>query len=352
MQTKIKFPAKRLLLSLYICSCTVIFLQNINLSENKSYFFDLLSITIGFLIVFLFFIPSMIIKKCIDIDFLSYAHIKTPAAIIFISAFYGIYFVYTAEYFLLSYTDMFSKKLNPQANIYVVALILLVVCAYAAYKGVNAITRCAIFIFVFSLLAFAMFYIGNISNLNFSHYGFSFEGNMSDLISNTSNYLTVSFIAVIFGSVSGYTDNFKIRHIVYTLILTALIFAVTMFFIRFALGDYAVSQEYPAFVLSKASNIGSFRGMDAFYLSLTVLSIFLIISLILSSISKLSGESSSIKIILIFLLIIFVMYICANNYYSVKEILTNSFILNVLSSIAAIIIPTAYLLVFGRRKNV
>lgn len=352
MQTKIKFPSKRLLLTLFLCSNAVIFLQNTDLSGTNSFLFDALCIVTGLSIAFLFFIPSIILKKHTDLDFLSYAHIKTPSAIIFIAAFYGMYFVYTAVHFLLNYTDMFAKKLNPEANIYVIAFILLSVCIYGAYKGANAISRCAIIIFAFSLIAYIMFYAGNILNLDFSHYGFNFNGKADDFLSNTSYYLTISFTAVIFASVSGYTKNFKTRHTVLTLVFIALTSVITMFFIRFALGEYANSQEYPAFVLSKASHMGIVSGMDGFYLSLTTLSVFLIISLILSSISKLSGESSSLKMISIFAVIIFVLYICAGYFNSVKEILSNPHILNIMTLISAVIIPTFYMLIFWRRKDV
>ncbi|MEE0913224.1 MAG: GerAB/ArcD/ProY family transporter [Ruminococcus sp.] len=352
MQTKIKFPSKRLFFSLFLCASAVIFLQNTDLSHNNSFLFDALCIVTGLSIACLFFIPSIIIKKHTDLDFLSYAHIKTPSAIIFIAAFYGMYFVYTAVHFLLNYTDMFVKKLNPEANIYVIAFILLAVCVYGAFKGVNAITRCSIFIFAFSLIAYILFYTGNISNLDFSHYGFNLSGNANEFLSNTSFYLTISFVSVIFLSVSGYTKNFKTRHTVFTMIFVTLTAMLTMFFIRYALGDYANSQKYPAYVLSKSSHLGIVNGMDSFYLSITALSVFLTISLILSSISKLSGESSSLKMISIFAVIIFVMFICANYFNSVKEILMNPVVLNTLTFISAVLIPTVYMLIFWRKKNV
>lgn len=352
MQTKIKFPSKRLLLTLFLCACSVILLQNYSLSETSSFTFNLLCLVTGIAVCFLFFIPTAVIKKRTGLDFMSLAHIKTPSAIVFISAFYAIYFVYAIEYFLLTYTDMFGKKLNPDANLNVIALIMLLVSIYASYKGANAITRCGIFLFAFSFITYIIIFSGSISSLDFMHYEFEFSGNYNDYISNTSFFITPSFIAVIFACVSGYTKNFKIRQTAITLGFAALIFALVMFFVWFALGDYGKNQEYQTFVLTKVSHLGSISGLESLYLSISTLSVFLIISLLLCCISKTVGESSSLKNILIFAVIIYVLYICAGYFISVKEILTNPYYFNILSFVSAVVIPTFYLLIFGRKSYV
>ncbi len=351
MQTKIKFPSKRLLLSLFLCSGAVILLQNINLSDNRSFTFDLLCIVVAMAISLLFFVPSIILKKNKDVDFMSFSHMRTPSVIVFIAAFYSIYFVFAAEYFLLNYTDMFVKKLNTEANVFVVAFLIIAACIYSARKGANAITRCGIFIFAFSFIGYVLIFAGNIPNLDFENYTFEFSGNYNDFISGVSYYLTTSFIVVIFATISGYTKSFKTRQTAISLGFIALLFIMFMFFTRFALGNYAYSQEYSSYVLSKASHLGVVSGMDGFYLSISTLSVFLIISLLLTCLTKTSGQSSSMKIILMFSVIIFALFICAENFNSAREILTNQAVLNILTFISAVIIPTVYMLIFRRKAD-
>ena len=230
MQTKIKFPSKRLLLLIFLAGVSVILLESFEIPKGTSFLFNLLTLICGLSITALFFIPSAIIKSRTDLDFMSLAHIKTPNAIIFISAFYCLYFVYSAEHFLVKYCDMFSKKLNSEANIFAVALVLLAVCIYAAYKGTNAIARCSIFIFVFSFIVFVLIITGNISNLEINATNFSFSGQKTDFINHTSFFLTPAFTAVIFAVLSGYTKNFRPRQIVYSIIITTIIFALILFF--------------------------------------------------------------------------------------------------------------------------
>lgn len=352
MQTKIKLPSKRFMLMLFLCSSAVILLQNYNISEGSSLLFSLLSMLCGLIVTFLLFIPSVIIKKRTDLDFMSLAHIKTPTAVIYISAFYCIYFVYAAEYFLLIYSDMFSKKLNSDANIYVLIFILISACIYAAFKGTNAIARCSVFIFVFSFIAFILIFTGNISNVRIDNLSFVFSGSYLSFADNSAFFVTPAFISVIFAVQSGYTKNFRPRHIVFTLGFTALLFALVLFFCKFSLGKYAFSQEYQSFLLSKTAHFGGVAGFESFYLALSALTVFVILSLLLTCVCKSTGRSSSLPNVLIFALIIYVLFICAQNFNSVREILLNPNIFNILTFITAAVFPTSYILIYGRKLNV
>lgn len=343
MQTKIKFPSKRLLLLIFLSGVSVILLESFDLPKDTSFLFNLLTLLCGFSLTALFFIPSAIIKSRTDIDFMSLAHIKTPNAIIFVSAYYCFYFVCTAEYFLIRYCDMFSKKLNSEANIFAVALVLLAVCVYAAYKGTNAIARCSIFIFAFSFIAFVLIFTGNISNLEINTTDFSFSGSKSDFINNTSFFLSPAFTAVIFAVLSGYTKNFRSRQLVSSVVATAIVFALILFFTTFVLREYAFAQDYRCFLLSKTTQFGDVGGFDSLYLSISVLTVFLAVSLILTCICKSTGKSSSLPMILVFSTIIFVLFICAYHFNVVKELLTNHNLLNILTFVSAVVIPTFYI---------
>ncbi|MGN1432669.1 MAG: GerAB/ArcD/ProY family transporter [Ruminococcus sp.] len=351
MQTKIKFPSKRLLLLIFLSGISVILLESFDLPENTSFLFNLFTLLCGFSVTALFFIPSVIIKNRTDLDFMSMAHIKTPNAIIFVSAFYCLYFVFTSEYFLIKYCDMFSKKLNSEANIFAVAFVLLAVCVYAAYKGTNAIARSSVFIFAFSFIVFLLIFTGNISNLEIKINHFNFSGQKSDFLNNVSFFLSPSFTAVIFAVLSGYSKNFSSRQIVFSVAVTAIVFALILFFTTFVLGEYAFAQDYRCFLLSKTTHFGDVGGFDSLYLSISLLTVFLAISLILTCICKSTGKSSSLPTVLVFSIIIFVLFICAYHFNTVKELLTNHYLLNILSFISAVVIPTLYLFAFRRRLN-
>lgn len=343
----LKIPSKRMFLSFFICLTAIILLGSYNYLKASSFTFNIFTVLTGLSLSFLFFIPSTIIQKRTQLDFISFAHKVTPSGIIFVSAYYVLYFIFVIEYFLISYTDMFVKNINPDANKFVIALILLLVCFYSACKGVNAITRSAIFIFAISFVSYILIFSGLISSLDFTHNTFEVNGN-SNFLSNTLYFLTPSFIAVIFACISGKAKNFKQKHIMFTFVSIALIYLLFIFFIYFAIGDYAFNQEYQSFLLSKASKLGTLGGLDGLYLSITTLAIFLIISLVICCIKSTLGEYSNIKNTIVFTGIIFVLYLCSGFFNSVEEILTNILLFNILNFVSAVVIPSLYIIFFRR----
>lgn len=348
---RLKLSSVQLMLTFFVCGCSVILLQNFYDSSSASFTSYLPCILLGILVSFLYCVPSILIKKRNGLDFPSFAHSVTPSAIVFVAAYYAIFFVYAAQYFLLKYTDMFIKTLNPEADENIIALILIAVCIYAGHKGINSVTRCGIFIFAFSILAFIMIFSGNPTDLDFENNTFVFSQSNGDFITNSSVFMTVSFVSVFFAFTLGYTEKFRVKHIAVALSALALVFALSLFFIWFVLGEYGKQQPYQMFLLSKSAHIGAVAGIDSFFLSLSALSVFLIISLIFISIGRVTGKTDKLNIKLVFSVIIFILFICAQQFDAVKEILTSSYIFNILIFIAAVLIPGIYLIFFRRRSN-
>ena len=92
------------MLSLMLCSCSVILLQNHNVSPKNSFTVNLLCMLGGLAVSAVMFLPSVILKKTRDTDFLTVSAQSTPKLKIPLAAVYALYFVYAAEYFLLPYT--------------------------------------------------------------------------------------------------------------------------------------------------------------------------------------------------------------------------------------------------------
>lgn len=350
MSGELRFSSRRFLLTLMLCACSVILLQNYNLSSNSSFTFDLLCMGAGLMICFLLFIPSVIIKRRTNLDFLAVASVKTPKLRLPIAAFYSMYFVFAAEYFLLPYTDMFHKKYYDGVTPCVISLLLLAICVYAALKGVNVISRFGIFLFAFALLANILMFGGNLESLDFSLYSFEFKGEVSDFFQNTLYFITPGFIAVLFACHSGSIRDFKVKQPAAALVFTGVKFSLIMFFIWFATGDYALRQDYRTFVLARAARIMSFGGIESFYLALVTMSVFMIISLMLCAVTKSVKRGSDPKSVIIFAAIIFVSHMCGTYNNSVKEIFTSVPLFVGFTALAAAVIPSLYL-VMGRKSN-
>ena len=350
MRAEVKFSSKRFLMTLTLCACSVILLQNYDLSYESSFLFDLIALFAGLFVCLLFFIPAVIIRKSGSGDVLEIIGSRTKAERYIMAAVYCAYFLYLAEFFLLPYTDMFCKKYYTDTNPCFVALLLLGCCVYSAFKGANVITRFGIFLFVLAMLTNGLMFGGSLSSLKFGRGVWSLRGGADDFLRNLNYFITPCFIAVIFVCLSGYTRCFRLRQPIIAVTLTGVKFALVLFFITFAVGRYALSQEYQTFVLSRVAHFGTFAGVESFYMALSTMSVFMTVSLLLCAARKAMTLRGSVGFYTILAGALFAVHMLAVYNNSIKEILTNPLLLNIFSLITAVIIPMYYL-VRGRGKR-
>ena len=349
MRVEIRFSSKRFLLTLMLCACSVILLQNDDLSQSTSFSFQILCMCAGLALCFLCYLPPvMLLKKGEDV-FSVLRRGKKPLRCA-VTGFYCICFLFTAEYFLLPHTDMFTQKYYPDASPCLIALVLLLCCVYAAYKGANVITRFGIFLFVLAMATNVLMFGGSLSSLQIEAEAFLPSGSAGDFFQDTAYFFTPCFTAVLFACFSGYTRNFRLRQPIIALAFTGLKYALVLFFITFAVGQYALRQEYQTFVLSRVAHFGSFSGVESFYMALSTMSVFMITSLLLCAAGKAVNRNGDLKTIALFAAALFVLQWITSNNTSLKEIFTNPIWLNLLSVAASVIIPSACLIV-GRKHN-
>lgn len=368
-----------LILSLFVVSGGIILYENIH-SLSSSLVINFVSIIVGLAIALLCFVPSIIIKSKTNLSFPQFALKKTPSFIIFVSAIYSLIFLYGILYFLLKYVDVFSSTLNPEGNRLFVAFIIVAMSIYSSYKGGGAVVRSGTIIFVFAIIAYLLIIGGNISNLDFGNMVDKIFVNDKNIISSVSAFSTVSFISLIYLSMSESFEKFKIKQIIITLVLILALFSISIFFIWFSLGEYGKQQDFQMHLLSKSAQLGDIGGIDSFYLIVSALTIFMTVSLLLICIGKFNimgimdlsdikersinfnnidksniiKRKKSARLIngITYSLIVLILFICAEKYSAVRDILTSSYILNILNFIASILIPSVYIAVFRRSLDV
>ena len=95
MRVEVKFSSKRFLLTLMLCACSVILLQNHDLSRDASFTFRLLCLAAALLFCFGCYLPSVFLRKRGE-DILSVLQSRPKWERWLITAFYCGYFRYTA----------------------------------------------------------------------------------------------------------------------------------------------------------------------------------------------------------------------------------------------------------------
>ncbi len=352
MKDRVRFSSKRLFLTLMLCACAVILLQNYSLGRGGGFILDVIAVFSGLALSFVFFIPSIILKKKTDADLLMLARQRTPRAAVAVSIFYAAYFAYTATFFLIPYTDMFSKKYYPEVSRCVIALLLIAACVYAATKGANVITRFGIFLFAFAMLTNLLMFGGSLTALDFSN-GFRI-GDADSLFGDVVYFCAPSFTAVIFACLAGQGRGFTVKQPVIALLLSGLKYSLVLFFIRYALGSYADRQEYRTFVLSRVAHFGAYAGVESFYLALATMSVFMTVSLFFCCVCRSAGMSGSLRVIVPEAVFVFLLNLLTKYNQTAEALLTNKYILLFLTFIAAVVIPVLYLFVwrkFNAEKN-
>ena len=94
------------------------------------------------------------------------------------------------------------------------------------------------------------------------------------------------------------------------------------------------------------------KGFDSFYLAAVTACIFVFVTAVLISVSNCIVNTSSKRTLVfvsIMAFIMFVLFVCADSYNAVKELLLNNIFLTVLNFISALLIPIIYLFVYRRK---
>lgn len=351
MTDLIKFSSRRLMLTLMLCACSVVLLQNHNVSPRCSFSVNLLCMLGGLAVCAVLLIPSVIIKKRFDSDVPTLARQATPRLKIPLSCFYALYFTYVSSAFLLEYTDLFSHKYYPGVSPCVVGACLLGICVYAAFRGVNIITRIGIFLFAFALFTNALLFSGCVSSVDFQNGSFALSGTVGEGLGTLCYFCTPAFIAVIYGSVAGQTRDFRFRQPLLSLLFTAVKFALVMFFVTFALGSYAERQNYQSFVLSRVAHFGGFAGVESIFIALATVSVMMVISLSFCCIGRFAGRERTLKTPLLFAAVLMTVSLVSRMNNSVKEIFASPALLFALTVAAAGVIPTAYIFIGGKKNE-
>ncbi len=351
MKQDVPFSSKRLLLTLTLCACAVILLQNHDLSADLPFPLQMGSLAAGLAVCLLLFVPSIWLKLRLDSDVPTLARKRSRAEQSVVAAVYTLYFLFVAAYFLLPYTDMFCKKYYTETSPAFVALLLLACCVYAAYKGVNVITRFGIFLFVLALVTNALLFGGCISEVDLRNGSFDVTGNMDVFWRDMLYYTTPCFTAALFACLSGDALRFRPRHVVASLAASGVKYALVMFFLTFAAGAYAERQAYPTFVLSRVAHFGSFAGIESLYMALGTMSVFMTVSLLLCGVTKMWGKGGSLRVIAVLTAVILGVQLLALRYPFITAVLTSPLWLTGFTVLTATVIPLVYAL-RERRQHV
>lgn len=296
----------------------------------------------------LLFLPSYFLHKATGGDVFT-AFNKASVGRIAISSLYALLFVFVCVRFISIYVEILTTALNPDANKYVLAGGLLLVCAYSAHKGIFTSTRCALICSAVIAFCVIMVLASNISEVELNNL---YRSNRTDsFFSGAFSILSVCFLPVIFSLISDDFSHSKALFISF-IIISFFSAALLIFFVNTVLGNYGDNRKFPYFILSKNASFGQMASFDFLYMIAISLCTFVIVAVILCCINKAVAVEQKGKNTVTFTILIFVLYICTEALPKAKSLIQNDVVLAVMCVLYALIIPLYTLIKLkGGNKN-
>lgn len=248
-----------------VCRVLVVFTV-CNVTSLGSYSSDLLiSVGIGLVMAILLSLPIIfLIKKK-----------KNLLEQKWLSVIYGIYFMFLGAVSIGRFSFFASMELNEQTQAYFIAAIIIVSCMYAAWLGIEPVSRFGSFIFILTIIgiiSIAVFGIQNFSFLNL----FPFTRNsVSDIFINSLSFACETSEIILLLALAPNVNGGVEKPFYYSVILSFIVCGILFIFSIGVLGDTASLSSFPFYELSQMSKFDESERLDSVYTAFWIFAVFL-----------------------------------------------------------------------------
>ncbi len=339
---------------LFISRLIVSMTYSLRLSNSTSMWDHILSAGISFIVTFLLVIPVYSLfssEKKFDIVDTSYNLMGKAGTII--TFIYIIYYIFVCSYTLSVFIDFVSNVINPPISTVALSIAVILSSWYGASRGIEGLARTSgIILFVIGLSIFFIIIslMGSLEATNYQPLLYNGTSSMWNgvlyMISRTS---CIPAMAMLIPKAKG---SIKKGILFWNVSIYALIACLIVLIVG-ALGSFLDTQLFPVYTAASIAKLSSLQHMDALYLGVWTMGVFVKISLFLmisaectNKVFKIKNRSGSLFIIS---LIVFILSMCFGKDYIYKFISNNMFLLSI-TVLTAFIIPLI-LLIFKLIKN-
>jgi len=179
-----------------------------------------------------------------------------------VSTLYIIFFFLQGSAYLRIITNFFKSQIMPETPMFVLALALLIVCAYAVNKGFEVISRLSMLFLIFLMLEVAFVFVTGYSDMKFKNFLPIFDITMTDFIKSANIIGTthfgefvvfLMFFALLNNTSKGKNSNIKI-YIISILSGGAILIVISVITIAL-IGNLAPIDNYPYFQAIRIINV-------------------------------------------------------------------------------------------------
>lgn len=331
----------QLFVLLFVCKIASVLLYPAAFSGRGSVWELFIPLLICSVLEFLFLIPIIKYKD-------SGADISKPLSVL-----YMLYFIFLSVYHIVSLFGFMGEMSGSSINRDTIILFILLVAAYASYKGLESLTR-------FSGVAFAFIVISAAVMIFFLWQSFDTANLLpvrNNIYSGTALIMSeTEELAVLFILCRTAKGRF-VRSAVMWNMFQYIFLALMLILISGTMGEYLINMPYPFY--HSIDGAGELQRLNPLFIGTAVTSFCCSLSIdlyvILSLLGRFSAENKVVNTAYVpILVLVYAAVLFINNNRSVAEILFNVDLMAILSFAFSVILPMTVLLVYkaGNKKSV
>ena len=178
---------------------------------------------------------------------------------------YAVYFVLLEAFNIASFSLFSTSESHPETKTLLIVILISLAAGYAAYLGIEAVSRFSVFCVAFLAVVIAVAVFTNVKNLERLNYYPLMKNSKAAILENAVLFASNSTEVVIFASLAPRVNG-KRKMPLFSSIAAA--FAGIIFLAAVCVGVMGYATEhypYPVYSLFKMSSIGSFSRMDVIH---------------------------------------------------------------------------------------
>ena len=344
MTKKPLISVSQLFCMLFISRMVVNLTYNPLLSGGDSMWDHIVSAGISFVLIFVLFIPIYwLYSRRPGLNLIDDAYFLLGRFGAVVGVVYGLYYLLVCCYTLSLYDLFVSNVMNPRTSLLLLSIAVALSACYGAFKGIEALARTSGIIF-FLILASMVFLIcalvSEVNPINFTPVFYDGpEQSVKGVLLMLGRSSCLPALAVLMPLAKG---NLKKGFITWNTCVYASI-ALVITVVVGALGDYLKTQMVPIYAAANVAQLGVFQRMDALYIGIWTMGLFVKISLFLYlfslSIKRLVGEKAARVSILLGAAVVVAVSLTAVEVRAVSRFLYNLYFIFGCTMVVTLVIP-------------
>lgn len=276
MQRKTKVSASQFFLMMFVSRAVVTIALNAQFTGGENLLDSIVSCVGAMLLGFLMVLPVWILHRKY-----SYLNVNDVAKLSMgglgkaVPVFYLLYFIWSNAAVFALFEIFLMDTINPDFSSVWVILSIGAVALYGAIKGLEAVSRCAVCIFVVLMLGMILVFGSAISRFQTENLEPLFQNGFHQTLVSTVLFVARASVfadmAVLLPMVKGRSGaGFSLWNLGAAAFLGGLLFLLSG-----CLGRYAYTQNFPVYVLSSLSEIQSLQRVDAVFVGIWMMGIII-----------------------------------------------------------------------------